>query len=459
MRHVVFVTGGIVSVRNVHLGLARRLADRGFRVTYTSPVDMREAVESQGFPFVHLAAGAREEPRRSLFARLARMPRLRARRLAEIEGLGVAQGMSQIEALAPDVILVDLELHAYVIGATALRVPMAIVSVWLALSKHPGLAPLHRFLPPAPGLRRFVAIEFAWLRYRLWKLARRKLDWLRRKGVDRVSVLRVWADQNGFPFRDETELWQWPHPFSYGRLPLLLCNASEFDLPHTAPRNVRYVGPMMVEPVPGPPTDEIERILARRALDPVRRPLVYAAFGSFFKGDDTGFIGRFLAAIRERPDWEIVVALGGRLSPDVFGSQPSHVNILGWVPQTRAISQADAAVLHGGITSINESLWFGVPMLVYPLKTNDQLGTAVRVEHHGVGIVGDRDVDTVDDIHRKLDDILTDSQYRRQAKDMSERVKAYDRRGVAVAAIEEVVGSWSGGAPHPINDLTTPDTL
>ena len=443
MKRVVFVTSGIASIRNANLEFARRLTEAGFVVIYASPSNIEDAIESRGLPFIHLGDGrsGTVPSRRSLLARIGRLPFLGMRRRAEVDGSGVERAIATLAALCPDLVLIDLELHPYVIGSSGLGLPTALVSTWLAMWRRPGLAPLHRYVLPASGWRGSFTVEWAWLRYRLWKLARRRLDWLRRAGTDRVSVLRTLAGRTGFSFRAETDMWQWPFPFSYRRLPLLLLNALELDLPHQPPLNVRYVGPMISEPEPGDPSDPVEQLLAERARQGGTRPLIYIAFGAFFKGDDTPFVRRVLEAVEGRMDWEVVLALGGRMSPEAFGPRPPHVHIFSWVPQARLISQAAVAVLHGGITSINECLWFGVPMLVYPLKTNDQMGTAVRVEHHGLGIVADRDADESADIRSRIDRVLSNREFGERARAMKDRFRAYDREGVGVAAVEDLINS------------------
>ncbi len=441
MKHVVLLTSGIPGVLNPNLEFGRRLVRAGLRVTYASPAHIEESVDAYGIAFVHVGAD-RSDSRvgsRSRVDRILRAPRLRARRLDAVNALGLERSIATLEALSPDLILIDLELHEYLIAAHGRGLPVAVVSVWLAMWKRPGLAPLHHYVLPAPGLKGRLAVAWAWMRYRLWKFGRLRLDWLRRVGADRVSVLRALARQTGFPFRAEVDFWQWPLPFAYRRLPLVLLNARELDLPHDPPPHVRYVGPMIPDPGPGHPTDPVEKALTDRGA--TARPLVYVAFGSFFTGDDTTFIHRVLEAVAARSDWDVIVALGSRLKSRSFGRLPDHVQVFDWAPQARVISMASAAVIHGGIGTINECLWFGVPMVAYPFDTNDQMGTAVRIAHHRVGIVGDRETDTATEIRARIVRVLTDPGFRDRAESLGERLKAYDRDDAGVTAVRALMSS------------------
>ncbi len=438
-QHVVFVTSGLVARRKACLEFASRLSEAGFRVTYASPDDIGGHVESRGLPFLRLS-GQETAPdtRRSTIARIARLTRVRMRLRAEADALGVGPGLARLAELSPDLILIDLELHPYIIAAHGLDAPVALLSTWLSIWKRPGLAPLHRYLVPGPGPRGALAAEWAWFRYRVWKGLRRRLAWVKRAGTDSVNVLRELARRHGFSFRKEIDLWQWQNPFSYRRLPYLVLNASEVDLPHASIPRIRYVGPMLRSPEPGDANEPIESLLARRNK---ARPLVYVSFGTFFKGDDSTFVRRLLGALEDRPDWDVVLGLGGRMDPDALAPFPSHVHAFAWVPQARVISQADAALLHAGISSINECLMFGVPMVVYPLDTNDQMGTAARVAFHGLGIVGDRVRDDAAAMRANIERVLTSPDFARRSAEMGDRLRRYEQDGVAIEAVKELLAA------------------
>jgi MGT family glycosyltransferase len=55
------------------------------------------------------------------------------------------------------------------------------------------------------------------------------------------------------------------------------------------------------------------------------------------------------------------------------------------VPQLAVLAHASAVITHGGMNTVNEALWFGVPMLVYPQR-GDQHLVASRVEELGAGL-------------------------------------------------------------------------
>jgi zeaxanthin glucosyltransferase len=122
----------------------------------------------------------------------------------------------------------------------------------------------------------------------------------------------------------------------------------------------------------------------------------------------------------------VVLGLGGRIDVDALGRLPEHIRAYPWVPQLRVLERADCAVIHGGISTINECIHFGVPMLAYPFKhVTDQMGNAARIAYHGLGIAADRDRDTPERIRARVKRILEDETYHTAPRRMREVVRRY----------------------------------
>ena len=75
--------------------------------------------------------------------------------------------------------------------------------------------------------------------------------------------------------------------------------------------------------------------------------------------------------------------------PKLAAAHP-HAVIVKKAPQLELLRKASLMLNGGGLNSIKECLYFGVPMLVFPC-TNDQPGNAARVRHHRLGYVGSPD--------------------------------------------------------------------
>jgi MGT family glycosyltransferase len=260
-------------------------------------------------------------------------------------------------------------------------------------------------------------------------------------------VLQTLAARTGFPFDEEADLGQWLIPFSYRTLPVLCLNAVELDLPHEPPPNALYVGPMISDPQSDPTLQNVaveDRSRLNALLEPRRktvdsRPFIYVAFGAFFQGDDTAFIRQVVSAMADRPDWDVVLGLGARVKSRALGQLPAHIQTCAWAPQTTLLQVANAAIVHAGITTINECISFGVPTVVYPLETNDQMGNAARIAFHGLGVVGDRNRDKADSIRHHVESILADDGCRQRVRAMQARFRAYEGADRGVEAVKALL--------------------
>lgn len=443
MSHILIVTSEMAGRINISVELSRRLGAKGHRVTIASPVDLGSQVAALDATFAHLAPRREKAEhhgdRRSTLRELRdlRERRARAADVMDVDGIAAA-----IAALAPDAVLVDIELPVHVMAATAARVNVALWTSMLSVWKRPGLPPLHTSITPEDGWRGSRAgIEWAWLRFRLAKWFANQRRIIMRRGADRISVLRVVAANAGFPFGTEASIYDWLIPFTYRTLPVLSFNALELEFPHDPAPNCSYVGPVLS--TGGRPTpDELAaarlRELYERRRTGASAALIYCGFGAWHKGDDAGFLRGVMYAVGSHPEWDVIVGLGGRLDPDALGVIPANVHVFPWAPQLEVLEHADLAIHHAGISSVNECIVSGVPMVLYPFDFLDQRGNAARVRYHRLGEVGDRG-DAPATIAERIARVLGDDLVRARIGHMRSAFAAYERDAAAVGAIETLV--------------------
>ena len=225
---------------------------------------------------------------------------------------------------------------------------------------------------------------------------------------------------------------QWLMPFTYRHLPVLSLHALEFEFPHTPPPRVCYTGPLVLEDRAdgrlGGSAGERLTTLLERCRDG-RRTLIYAGFGSFLT-TESDFLRRLVEAVGRRDDWELVLSLGGRADPGDLDPLPAQVHAFRWLPQLEVLRHAAVAVTHGGINTVDECVLAGVPMLIYCGHETDMAGNTARVEHHGLGVAGDRERDTPARIERRLARLLGEPGFRRNVERMGAHYRAYGERRV-----------------------------
>jgi MGT family glycosyltransferase len=102
------------------------------------------------------------------------------------------------------------------------------------------------------------------------------------------------------------------------------------------------------------------------------------------------------------------------------------------------LQKADVFITHCGMNSVNESLYYGVPMVLFPLHS-EQGVVADRVAELGVGekLKGNRPKY----LAKAVADVLGDPTYLENAQKLSENFRnaggAIEAAGVILAKIEE----------------------
>lgn len=185
-----------------------------------------------------------------------------------------------------------------------------------------------------------------------------------------------------------------------------------------------FVGPSLVKPPemswPFPP-------------QPESRPRrVYVSLGTL-RNDQPEFYRLCFEAFGE-PEWQVVMSIGERTDRASLGAIPANFEVREFVPQLALLAETDVFVTHGGLNSVMESMWSGVPVVVLP-EIDEQRVTANRIVELGLGVALERDALTAE---------LLQSATRRIATDLQVRTRVEAMRGDARLA---------GGAPRAAEAL------
>jgi zeaxanthin glucosyltransferase len=446
MAQILAVARGLRSLVYPTLELARRLRDDGHRVTFAGAPSDQALAAQLGLDFIALPADDLEafldSDRRE--RTLHRLRRLGARREAASRATGLTAFIDAVGSVRPDLVLVNGEMHEHIVGALALRLPVALLNTFVSIWRHSSIPPPHHLIVPGRGWKGHRAVALLlWLMLDARKRVRRLRARIRHVGCDRVSVLAHQARQWHVALEREVDTHQWLIPFTYRHLPVLSLHAQEFEFPHTPPARVHYVGPMVLEhrgdpAIPGIDAAALDAVLERRRLDG-RRRLIFAAFGSTLTAD-LDFLRRLVAIIDDRPHWELVVSLSNRLPKSAIGRLPEGVHAFDWVPQLRVLAAADVMVTHGGINTIDECVLNGVPPLVYCGFETDMGGTTARVVHHGLGLAGEPGDDTAT-IRRRVDRLLDEPVFGAAIRRFGEHYRRYRDGKVAEHVVNRLIAS------------------
>ncbi|GIF76506.1 macrolide family glycosyltransferase [Asanoa siamensis] len=151
-------------------------------------------------------------------------------------------------------------------------------------------------------------------------------------------------------------------------------------------------------------------------FDRLRDPVLYASLGTVFNAEPR-LLHAFVTALA--PLGGTVVVATGRTDPAALGRLPANVIARHFVPQPDVLARAALFVTHGGMNSVNEALYAGVPMLVVP-QGADQPLVASRVTTLGAGLTI-RTPDVTDGLVRALAQrLLGESRFRGAACTLQE---------------------------------------
>ena len=152
--------------------------------------------------------------------------------------------------------------------------------------------------------------------------------------------------------------------------------------------------------------------------------------------------GRFLdvcrAALRERADrvQAVLVDPGGTLGAS--GPDDKDLLVVPSVPQLALLEKGiDAVVCHAGHNTVCEALWFGVPLVVAPIR-DDQPVVAAQVVDAGAGVRVRFGRVTAQKLGAALDDVLHEGGYRAAAERIGTAFRAAGGASAAATELEEL---------------------
>lgn len=175
----------------------------------------------------------------------------------------------------------------------------------------------------------------------------------------------------------------------------------------------------------GPSLDERTREAVDWTAPPGNGPLVYVSLGTFNKAS-LRFYREVFAAFRDHPG-RFVLYAGADLDLSPLAPFPANFVVSSDVPQLRILEESDAFVTHGGMGSVQEGLYHGVPQIIVPQQL-EQLINGRRVAELGAGVVlGDQPPYgrvKAAALRRALDQVLADDAFRRRAKHLGADARA-----------------------------------
>jgi len=396
--------------------LLLELQQRGHEITWIGLADFAERIKQLGFNSIVIGEdvfpmGSYE----TLIGELGRRSGISAiRYTVQLFGraarLGLEEGIPAVKSCGANVLISDETVFTARTCGELLNLPW--ITVCNALPMHPDVD-----LPPnglswryGNGLlsRARNAFGYQLASIALGGIFREIRRFRKRQGMDNYPMLRENAS----------------------RLATLAQIPSEFDFPRAKrPDWLHYVGALH-DTRRRPRVDfPFDRLDGRR--------LIYASMGTAQNRLLNVF--RIMAEACQSIDAQLVISLGGGVSPETLGPLAGDPIVVKFAPQLELLQRASLFITHAGMNSAAESIAAGVPMVAIPV-TNDQPSVAARVRHHRCGkMIPLRSVSTRR-LAQLVRTVLDEPNY---AKQIRRQAAANERAGGAARAaeiIEDAIG-------------------
>ncbi|MCF7568033.1 hypothetical protein L3X37_06595 [Sabulilitoribacter arenilitoris] len=430
MKHVAIITSGLVGITNASLKLVKKLKDEGYKVTYLCPIDIKEKIEKHKIDYIQLPEINFDftflKPKGVIY----HFTHLKSQYCNGFKALNFEVYEKTLSDLKPNLVLIDEELHELIFTCIKFNIPVKLISQFFCSRMRYNLPPIRTSIIPKNGLKgSLIGILYAWVFLKMKVFGRAYLNKITLKN-SRRSILKKYAKSIGLS-RKVLISRNFPSVFIHKYLPILSMTLPELEFPHSKPKNITYIGPMVFE-------NNSENLNLPNTLKAIidsktknNKKLIYCSITTMTETGDTSFVKKVIDAVKDEKKWELIISLGGKLSSNTFNNLSNNVHVFKWVPQFYLLSKIDCSINHGGIHTINECISNKVPMLIYSGKKYDQNGNAARIAYHGLGLMGDKDIDTSDEIHSKINTILKNINFQKEMLTTYTIYKSYDAKKIS----------------------------
>ena len=387
-RHILMVNLPYAGHTNPSLGLVRCLVAAGHEVDYIQAEAFRERVEASGARFVPY-----DEPPQSL------VPALN-----EVRNWGAAYRTVRRIGANYDCLIYELLFFPGKALAAELGIPCYRLISTFALNRH-----LLRMLGQTGGPYLTALFRSERLCTALSRLFLPKFS-LREKNLAEALVREA-------P----------PHNFIYT---LRDFQPEEACFPES---NYHFVGPAV--------DDRAEEPFS---FEKSGNPLVYISFGTLMHADKR-FWKKLIAAFAGKRV-EVVCSVGSEKLVRALGDLPSNVRVFAKVPQLTLLCRAALFVTHGGMNSVNEALYYGVPMIVFPFGLDQPL-VGRELQRRKLGrVIAPREL-TAARLWRTAKELLRDPEARKARLAMKRKARASGgNREVTRRILEDLAAREARGA-------------
>ena len=324
---------------NPTLGVVRELVSQGHQVWYYSYNIMKEKIESAGATFIscddydaEFKLSAKDS------VRIGKDTAFSTKILVDTTLALDNKVCSEMAELKPDCIVADSMALWGKAVALKLGIPFVSSTTTFAFNKY------------SARIMKQNAFDFVKMLFSIPEIS---------KQIKRLQ-------DNGYPVKNILDIIG-----SDENVHTIVYTSSEFQpCAETFSDKFTFVGPSVRQP-----KEEIEK---------TKDKLIYISMGTV-NNDMLPFYKNCISALGNT-DYQIIMSVGEKTDVNKLGNIPENISVFPQVDQVAVLQKVDLFISHAGMNSVSESLYFEVPMVLFP-QTAEQKGVASRVVELGAGVV------------------------------------------------------------------------
>lgn len=387
MSRILFLNGSAHGHINPTLPVVKELVHRGHTVNYFSTAEFREKIEAAGAGFLDFGKKvnkffqsykpAGNHPFYTLVDFLLKLDRI-----------VVPIVLDWVRDNEIDFIVHDAMLGGGNIAAKKLKLPAICSCTSFAMNKPP--LPLHML---EPGFHPQMN-----LLYQDIKAAR--LEW----DFEQLDIMDIFFKKEDANLVFTSKSFQ----------PL----ADSFD------ESFKFVGPSIsprAEVFDFPP-EEMEK-----------GPVIYISMGTI-NNSCVEFYKKCIEAFKESK-YKIIMSVGTKAHIGELGEIPNNFIVRNHIPQLEVLKKTDVFISHGGLNSVSEALYYGVPVIAIP-QANDQPMVARQLVNLGAGLCLDKGNVTAELLRDTVGEVVSNRSYKGNSMDLG---KSFIQAGGYKAAAEYII--------------------
>lgn len=172
----------------------------------------------------------------------------------------------------------------------------------------------------------------------------------------------------------------------------------------------------------------------------VMKDTIYVSMGTIMNGDVSFF--RLCINVLRTLQVRSVISVGSKVDIGQLQSVPDHIKIVKFIDQLDTLHSSLLFITHGGMASVQESVYTLTPMIVVPVIPEQHM-TAIRVEELGIGTYISIDTLTEDGLRSAIEKVLSNrKRYVNNLKVVLDKKATEPAQVVASELIKEFLASY-----------------